>query len=128
MLLLSPIQPLYHTRRSVPLAISTHIRCCRQQARPGPQSSSRYEIGVVGFREHDGEGGIVVPFENGTEVKADLVLGANRLRSVVKNSLFNRNYEAECESEASFSENFITYSPPNSGLTGVGSFLPVYFS
>lgn len=59
----------------------------------------RWGVRVVGVRELDdhGDGGIVVQFEDGTEDKADLVIGADGVRSVVKNSLFDGNYEAQYE-------------------------------
>jgi hypothetical protein len=54
-----------------------------------------------------------------------LVIGADGVRSVIKASLFNGNYEAQYESVSLPSVSLKEYSPPDSGLTGLGGFLPV---
>jgi len=58
----------------------------------------RWGVRVVGLRDVDeGEGGTVVLYEDGTEETADLVIGADGVRSVVKKSLFRGNFEAQYE-------------------------------
>lgn len=85
----------------------------------------KWGIRVVAVREFDdGEGGIIVQYEDGTEQAADLVIGADGVRSFVKRSLFNGDYEAQYEYVALLHQlsNFSLY---DSGLTGLGAFLPV---
>lgn len=61
-------------------------------------SAIKWGTRVVGVQEvAEGEGGIVVQYEDGTEETADLVIGADGVRSVVKRSLFQGNYEAQYE-------------------------------
>ena len=85
----------------------------------------RWGIRVVAVREFDdGEGGIVVQYEDGTEEVADLVIGADGVRSLVKRSLFNGDYEAQYEYVSSF-HLLKKFSPHDSGFTGLGAFLPV---
>lgn len=73
----------------------------------------RWGVKVVGLQDVEGdEGGIVVRYEDGTEETADLVIGADGVRSVVKKSLFNGNFEAQYEYVSLTSVFMKDYSPP----------------
>jgi len=56
----------------------------------------RWGIRVTGVWEVDaGEGGTVVELGDGTIIRADLVIGADGIHSVVRDSLFNGKYPTE---------------------------------
>ena len=88
----------------------------------------RWGCKVVGVREADGsESGILVEFEDGTKETADLVIGADGVRSIVQRCLFSGNFPPVYE-YVIFTSNWFNFPSCKimfSGLTGVGGFLPV---
>ena len=63
---------------------------------PGiPESDVRWGVKVVGVKEN--EENVMVEFADDTSETADLVIGADGVRSVVKESLFKGQFQAEYE-------------------------------
>jgi 2-polyprenyl-6-methoxyphenol hydroxylase-like FAD-dependent oxidoreductase len=61
----------------------------------------RWGIRVTGVWEVDaGEGGTVVELGDGTIIRADLVIGADGIHSVVRDSLFNGKYPTEFKNQS----------------------------
>lgn len=58
----------------------------------------RWGIKVTNVKEVDeGEGGVMLELADGTSEKADLVIGADGVRSIVKDCLFRGEYQAQYE-------------------------------
>ncbi|KAF9532203.1 hypothetical protein CPB83DRAFT_784999 [Crepidotus variabilis] len=73
------------------------------------ESVIRWGVKVIGVEEiNEGEGGVLVELADGTIEKADLLVGADGVRSIVKDYLFKGEYQAQYD-----------------GLTGLGGFLPL---
>ena len=82
----------------------------------------RWRVQVSGVKLRDDGVGVIVEYADGTTESADLVIGANGMRSKVKDSLFKGQFPT-------FTSKFISKFPgiqnfaTHSGLTGVGGFI-----
>ena len=89
------------------------------------QTDIRWGVRVIAVKEvENSNGGVLVECEDGSTERADLVIGADGVYSVVKDCLFNKKYQTGLGYVLSLITNTLTYSRSRR-QTGISGFLPM---